>query len=303
MGKGLTAKQKEDQALADATYAKLQSDYGLTDAILNMDDTGSLSKAFEQIRAQKITDPTIAANILAGTAWFKSHGVQVTQNLSMEKTSPDVFKQNVATVKEQIRDEAARLGQTLSEADLTAISRDAFVYGKSFNSSQVINDIVTKGSGKAGGTYGDTVNSLKSYTASMGVNYSDNWYKTAGDKVAIGDMTVEDFQNQVKDMAKSKYQHFADQIDKGMTVSAIASPYIQSMSNLLEVPSSEIGLDDYNVNKALTSMTADGKQQAQPLWQFESELRKDPRWAKTKNARDAMDSTARSVLSSFGLVS
>jgi hypothetical protein len=104
-------------------------------------------------------------------------------------------------------------------------------------------------------------------------------------------------------MAKSKYQHFADQIDRGMTVSAIASPYIQSMSNLLEIPSSEIGLDDYNVNKALTSMTADGKQQAQPLWQFETELRKDPRWAKTKNARDAMDSTARSVLSSFGLVS
>jgi hypothetical protein len=183
------------------------------------------------------------------------------------------------------------------------MARDAFIYGKAFNSSQVINDIVAKGTGKGGGTYGDTITSLKGYTANMGVAYDESWYKAAGDKVAAGDMTVEDFQNEVKTIAKSKYQGFADQIDKGMTVQQVASPYIQSMASLLELPSTEIGLNDYNINKALTSMNADGKQQAQPLWQFETDLRKDPRWAKTQNARQTVDTTARNILQSFGLVS
>jgi hypothetical protein len=291
------------QKIADAAYAKIQSSYGLTDALLNTDQFGSLKAAFEQIRAQKITDPTIAANILAGTEWFKTHGVQVTQNLALEQTSPGIFQQNVDAIKEQIRDEAAKIGKALSETDLNAIAKDAFIYGKAYDASQVINDIVAKGTGTGGGTYGTTINDLKSYTANMGVSYNDSWYTTAADKVAAGDMTLADYQAEAKAIAKSKYQGFATQIDQGMTVQDIASPYMQSMAKLLEIPWSSIGLNDTTINQALTSMGSNGTPQAQPLWQFETNLRKDPRWAQTQNARATVDSTARSILQTFGLVS
>jgi hypothetical protein len=75
------------------------------------------------------------------------------------------------------------------------------------------------------------------------------------------------------------------------------------MSRLLEVSPDNIDLNDHTINKALTSLNADSKPELQPIWQFETSLRKDPRWASTQNARNTVDSVARSILSDFGLVS
>ena len=317
MGAKLSAKQKQDAAAkaaqaksaADAAkqqasfYAQIQGQYGLTDAILKMDPTGSLTAAFTWLKDNKITDPVIAANKLAETDWFKTHGTDVTKNLALEQTSPEIFRQNVASVREQIRDQAASLGKKLSDADLDSIARDAYIYGKAYNSSQVVNDLVAKGQGQAGGTYGDTLTNLKSFAGNMGVQYNDDWYKSAADKVTAGDMTETDFQAQIKDLAKSKYSVFADQIDKGMTVQQVASPYINSMSNLLEISPTSISLNDPTISQALTGVNQDNKPALKPLWQFENDLRKDPRWAKTQNARQTVDSTAHNILQTFGLVS
>lgn len=307
--KAAAAKAKaEQQKIANATYAQIQSQYGLTDAILSMDTTGSLKKAFDQIRAQKITDPNRAANILAATAWFKTHGVDVTSNLALERTAPKIFQQNVDALKEGIRDQAAALGKQLSEKDLNAIARDSYVYGRAFSPSQVINNIVAKGTGTGGGTYGDTIAMLKSHAADMGINMApssdgQDWYSTAANKVAAGDMTVNDLKGQINTMAKSKYQTFASQIDNGFTVKQLASPYINSMANILEIGANNITLDDPTIKSALTGVGKDSQPQLKSLWQFETDLRKDPRWAQTKNARDTVDATANSILKSFGLVS
>jgi hypothetical protein len=38
-----------------------------------------------------------------------------------------------------------------------------------------------------------------------------------------------------------------------------------------------------------------------PLWQFENEIRDDPLWRKTNNARESMMTVARQVARDFGL--
>ena len=38
------------------------------------------------------------------------------------------------------------------------------------------------------------------------------------------------------------------------------------------------------------------------LWDFENLLRQDPRWMKTKNAKNQFDSTARTILETFGFM-
>jgi hypothetical protein len=40
---------------------------------------------------------------------------------------------------------------------------------------------------------------------------------------------------------------------------------------------------------------------AKPLWQFENELRSDPRWKKTQNAQDSLMQVGHQVLADFGL--
>jgi len=298
---------------AAAVYRQVQSSYGLTDAILGMDKTDptsgfTLKEAFDQIRTEKITDPRRAADILARTNWFQKYGVQVTQNLAQERTAKGVFRAEVNRKKAEIKDYATSLGRQLSEADLSAIARDAYIYGDAYNQSYVVDKIVAKSTATAGGVTGNTLADLQKYSKDMGIQMSgaqpgEDWYSTAANKVAAGDSTVDDFKAQIRDYAKSQYQPFASQIDSGFTVRQLASPYINSMANLLEVGADTIGLDDPTIKQALTGLGKDNQPQLKSMWQFENDLRKDPRWATTKNARDTTDAATHSILKSFGLVS
>jgi hypothetical protein len=73
----------------------------------------------------------------------------------------------------------------------------------------------------------------------------------------------------------------------------LAAPYIKSVSSLLELPETDVDLFNSHVASGMTKST--------PLWQFETEVRSDPLWKKTKNAQDSMMGIARQVAKDFGL--
>ena len=63
--------------------------------------------------------------------------------------------------------------------------------------------------------------------------------------------------------------------------------------------------NDPHVAKAMTAKQGinipAGSGAQMPLWQFENELREDPLWKKTNNARESMMTVARQVAKDFGL--
>jgi hypothetical protein len=75
------------------------------------------------------------------------------------------------------------------------------------------------------------------------------------------------------------------------------------MSRILEIDPGTIGLNDRTIKQALTGLNPEGKPMTTPLWQFEQELRQDPRWNYTNNAQEDLMGTARQILKNFGLVS
>jgi len=99
----------------------------------------------------------------------------------------------------------------------------------------------------------------------------------------------------------SSFPGLKDQIANGMSVRDAASPYLSGMSSILEVNPESVDLFDPTIRKALTSTDANGKSVLTPLWQFESQLKKDPRWLQTNNARDDLMSTTHGLLQSWGL--
>lgn len=294
-----------------AVSSYLEENFGLTDSILSLDTTDSksgftLREAIAQIDSLKLANTPAgyakAANILAKTNWFKTNGVEITKRLAQEKTSPGNFKRFVNKNALSIKSQANALGFELDDAEITAIARDAYIYGDTYSPDVVVQKIVSAGQ-ITGGAAMNTVDALKAHSADMGVTYDEKWYKDAARNIAENNSTADDWKRKINDVAKSKYSWAADQIDAGQTVKQVASPYINSMSQILELPPETISLSDPTINKALTNLTADSKPALQPLWEFETSLRKDPRWATTKNARDSVDSYARKILSDFGLVS
>jgi hypothetical protein len=294
-----------------AVSSYLESNFGLTDSILSLDKTNpakgfTLTEAIQQIDNLKLANTPAgyakAANILAKTNWFKNYGVEITKRLAAEKTSPGNFKRAVNDTAIDIKAQANALGFELDDAEVNAIARDAYIYGNAYNSNKIVERIASAGD-VTGGQAMNTVEALKAHGSDMGVSYDDDWYTNAARNIAENKSTADDWKRQINEVAKSKYAAFADQIVAGQTVKKVASPYINSMAQILELPPETIQLSDPTINKALTNLNADSKPALQPLWQFESSLRKDPRWASTKNARDSVDTVSRKILSDFGLVS
>ena len=106
----------------------------------------------------------------------------------------------------------------------------------------------------------------------------------------------------MKSQAASAYPAWSEQINAGQTMKQIASPYINAYSNILGIDSASITLDDNLLKQGLQG-TDPTKPGAMPLWQFEKQVRQDPRWAQSKDAMDSLNATGATILRQWGLMS
>jgi hypothetical protein len=136
----------------------------------------------------------------------------------------------------------------------------------------------------------------------MGVDPAGSFFADGARLVIRGLATEQDYQDKMRKMAKATFSGWSDQIDAGMTVADIASPYFQSMAQILELPSGSINLFDPTIKKALQYKDKNtGANAPKPLWQFENDLRSDSRWKSTQNAQNSMMQIAHQVLADFGV--
>lgn len=305
----MAKKKKDKKPSSDAVFASIQQQFGLTDALLSLDKTDpkkgfTLREAFDRIRRQKITDPARAAQILAKTNWFKQHGVDVTKRLAAEKAGSGEFKENVSATLAGLRDTLAAKGISLSEADLKALARDAYVYG--MNASQMIDRMVSAKSSKftGGGEVGDSLNSLDAMANEFGVSISSTDRLAWQRDIARGAKTETDFENTLRDNAAQKYTVFADRIQAGENMSDLIRPYRQMAAEILELGDADLDWNDpqFKDGKAFTQVGPDGKPAVKPLWQFRKELMQDSRWQNTDNAKQTYTDFGLQVLKRFGVV-
>jgi hypothetical protein len=149
------------------------------------------------------------------------------------------------------------------------------------------------------GEAGEAFDQLHQLAYVNGVTKSAAWYQAAARSIVSGHSTQEGQEALIRREAAAKYSAFADQIKAGQNVMDLASPYIQSVSKILEIPDTGVDLFNSHVAKA---MTANKGGQAMSIWDFENSLRQDPLWKKTQNAQDSAMQTAHQVLQQFGMV-
>ena len=149
--------------------------------------------------------------------------------------------------------------------------------------------------------YKEIFEGLKKQAADYGVSYNDSWYTKSAQDILRGVIDNDTLTTQFKENAKSRFPTLVKQIDAGYTVQQIASPYVNSMASILELDPYAINVNDNYIQQALTGLDAEGQPTTKPLWQFERDLRKDPRWSYTKNAQETAMSTTRKILQDFGL--
>lgn len=305
-GGGSTSSQKnstyteaEKKDVARNEQAEL---YGFVEALL--DSNKELRNLFNKaVKGQWTADKFQAE--LRDTKWFKTHSASEREFLTLKFGDPKSAKQKLDQAYVKVRQMAAQLGLVESPSLLKKMNSWAYnVVAKGWDEGMLRNEI---GKfvyfGKAlQGEGGEVQMKLKELAYDMGVTMSGSWYADKSRNVIRGLATVQDYEDEIRRQAKAMYPQFSKQIDAGQTVAEIASPYLQSMQNILEVPVGGISIQDKTIKSALQNKNKlTGQTEIMPLWQFENQLRSDPRWKKTQNAQNSMMQVAHQVLSDFGV--
>ena len=150
------------------------------------------------------------------------------------------------------------------------------------------------------GPSGKYFTEVKNLAARNGIMLSDSAATDYANKIVAGVIDADTAFNTIRESAASAFPQLADKIKAGIDLKTLADPYIQSMSNILELPYTAVDLFDPKIRSALSYTLPDGKIGTKSIYDFEKELRQDPRWQYTDNAKKAVaDSTLR-VLQDFG---
>ena len=181
---------------------------------------------------------------------------------------------------------------------------------------QHLNNIGTINTNLLSGSSFTNIQTLKNYYAAMGQNAmtvsgssdpSDKdgmkYFGGIAKGIINGTTNLETEQSKALNAAKAMFPAYAAQLDAGSTIKSLAGPYSNALTGLLELPTDSIDMSsstDQNAKMIKNAMGMGQGQTPQSVTDFESQVRKDPRWSTTLNAQDSVESIGHSVLKDMG---
>ena len=280
--------------------AEMASNYGWSYAFL--ESNPELSKLFTQaVQGNWTTDKFQAS--LRDTKWFKTTSDTARQVQLQQKTDPATYQASLDATQLQVKELAAQMGAAIPAGKLKGIAQNVLSAGLQEDGIRnVLGKYITFTKGTLTGEAGMHEYTMKQYAASQGINISDQAIKNQAQLVVRKLATTQDFEDQVKQQAVSAYPGYADQLNGGQTMDQIASPYMQTMAQELDLPTTSISLQDPTIKSALNGLNEKGQPTGKTLLDFTTQLRQDPRWAKTQGAQDQAMSVGKKVLGDMGMI-
>lgn len=291
----------------------LAARYGWALSVINSDP--DLLRVFNQAVANTWSPERFVAEI-RNTGWFRRHSDTWRQNQVLRQTDPHTWQQRFVANRSTIAAMAASMGVVWSLKSLDAVTANYMSFGMNdAQLKQVLSRFVNFQKGSLTGQAGDLEDQLRQYANSMGVRLSDSYMLAQVRNVAAGTATIQNAKDAIQNIAVTAFPGYERQIKAGQTVEDLASPYKESMARILEINPSTIDAFNPTIRQALMGSTPANKKSStgthnsgmetapptsMPLWQFEQQLRQDPRWLKTQNAEQALSGVAHKVLTDFG---
>lgn len=284
-----------------ASIAELAAQYGFSSAFFSADP--ELAQLMKNAVSAQWTTEKFQANFM-NTAWYRARQASVRQWADLNTRDPAEAIAKVNQKKLEFADMASQFGVTLDDAALTNFAISALQYQWSGTQTKDVFTSLAGQTGFAGGTPAALGAQVKHLANDYGLTLTSAQQTDYVSGMLSERYTEDNLRSFMTDMAKSRYTGMAPYLDMGLTVKQVASPYMSSYANLMEVDADGIDMQDPTIQQALQGVPAAPNQppQMQSVYQFEKNLRRDPRWLKTKNAQQSVTSAGQSVLRDWGLV-
>lgn len=287
--------------MPELNSAELAARYGWSMAVLN--SSPDLAALFQQAVAGTWTPEKFTAE-LRNTNWFKSNAESVRSSILLQATDPATWQQRVANQSDVVSHLGTSMGAVLTPGIINQIASDSIRFG--WNEQTIRSNLanhIKYSNGELWGTAQQQSIELREYAHKMGMRIDDQTIKNWVSNVAATGGTIDAFKGTIMQWAKSAFPQFINRFAQGETLEDIAAPYRQSMSQLLEMPPTQIDVFDPTIRGALSAKDAKtGEPAMKSIWEFENDLRKDKRWLRTTNAQNAASTTVNRVLTDMGLI-
>lgn len=289
---------KSDQITDAQTWA---SGMGYSVAFFNSDP--DLKKLLNEAIS---TSPPMAQDLfiakLRNTPWYRKHSESYRKWFAMSKSDPNTLAQMTAQTRSTMANMAWQMGALVPGAQMAKLAEQALQFGWDENQmrSAMLAFIKVNKGGAYQGQAASNAEKYKQIADSYGVTLSTAQLGSFVQNSIRGTVTDQYVQQWAASQAASRYPALAQQLKAGHTLAELVDPYIQSYAKTLELNPETIKLSDPTLQKALTAKDSKGNPAVKTIWQFEQDLRNDPRWNKTQQAQDDVMSTARKVLQDFG---
>lgn len=240
---------------------------------------------------------------LQKTNWYKTQSDTKRKAIILQYTDPATYGKLWHDTQQKMWDLSAQLGAGANWDLINRIAGQVIFEGYTDDQARDMfgQYMVFGKNGLAGGQAGEAMTDLQGYAYSMGVKNADQWMQDAVRQVVMGNKTLQDYKNEIMSQSIAAFPGFEKQLKAGQTMQDLASPYMQSMSQILEIAPGSINMFDPSIRSAMSFKNPDGTSGTKPLWQFQNDLRSDPRWKLTKNAQDATMGVAHKVLVDMGM--
>ena len=280
------------------------ANFGWSLAVLNSNP--ELKSLFEQATAAGPNGGWTTEHFVAkvrDTQWFKSTADTARQTLILQKADPATYAARLNQTMAQVRAMVGSTGAQMTADQFNTIGGDALKFG--WNTDQLRQNMAAFVTAGTGGQYAGGAGAHQFAYSQLASEYGENidpvYMGHLIRNTVMGTVTNDTVRNDMIARASSRYPALASRLAGGETVRQIADPYIQSYARTLELNPNTVNLSDSLVQGALSGADAKGQPATKSVWQFEQDLRNDPRYMKTQQAQDSSMQMARRVLTDWGV--
>jgi hypothetical protein len=282
------------------TAQQLAENYGYAWSFLKQH--GDVWKVFQAAVKNNYSADKFKAAI-RGTNWYKTTADSVRQYQIQVASDPKTVAAKQASIMAQMADSANAMGAVVSSSIMQKLAKSALMYN--WNESQIrsqLSTYVTAKNGIFNGQAGTDAESLGQLAWRNGIKLAPSTLQSWVKSIEGGKTNVAYYTQYLRNQAKALAPGFSNQLDGGMDLYDIASPYLQAKAQILEMDPSALDLFDPDVRQALSAKDSAGKPTSLSLWQFEQNMRMKPEYMKTTTARDQAYGIAHKVLNDFGFM-
>ena len=248
-------------------------------------------------------------NDIIASTWWQENNEFARSAFAQKMTDPAAYATRLEDAQNLVRQEAMSLGVQVPPEEIAKIAESVVADGwdqpdRAYKLQERLSQFIdsTMAGGAPTGDLRSYASQLRNTATANGLQFDDNYYNSYAKSVASGLMSIDDAEAEIRQQAAGLWPSYSEKILAGYNDRDLASGYIYTMANELEIDPQSISLDDGYIRSALTGIDEKGNPRPKSLWEFQRELRNDPRWPNTNKAQNQISSMTSRVMEMFGLV-